>query len=317
VSQSFYTNLNHFFPRVGGDLSSIFQENTGAGTLVKDLTNLTAVANTLQDFQNIAAGLKGPINTAWASVASGLGDVTGIINGFDQGGTFGSIEAGWSAISLVKLVDSYKYLDSALKTLLASTTTVDVIGVVIALASLFLGGNHDNPTDMPDKYDTQRYGQGVANLQGAAAANSKGFTEDPNETVEFNQRTGIQAIEETLAMYGTAANAPAWLGSGEFNTLEEMFGESASGSGQLSVGLGGTGKDCDNQEIVGVGGVSGQEYNYLQLDTQMNDFMGLYVKAVADGQAVKMTYDPKKPVATPPQSADWGVSYQSEYDFSA
>jgi hypothetical protein len=55
---------------------------------------------------------------------------------------------------------------------LISTGEVDtavIIGVVIGIATLLFGGNHDDPADMPDKYDTARYTQYVGELQGVAA----------------------------------------------------------------------------------------------------------------------------------------------------
>jgi hypothetical protein len=203
--------------------------------------------------------------------------VVGIIEGFEQGGIEGGIEAGFSADMLTLLLEGVA----------ASGGTATPIAIVVALVSAIFGGNHDNPADMPDKYDTQRYGQGVADLQGTAGANGQSFTENPSLRAEFGGRTGIQAIEETLAEYGTEANAPAWL-QPIFDELEGMFGESATGSGGLLVGIDG-GKDVNNQQIIGVPDLNGVEYQYTDLSNALYDFAARYAAAITSGQAAPFT----------------------------
>jgi hypothetical protein len=185
------------------------------------------------------------------------------------------------------------------------------IAVAIGLAALFFGGNHDNPQDMPDKYDEPTYGQQTANLQGQMGANGVSYTENSSLTTLFAGRTGIQIIEETLAQYGTASNAPEWL-KPMFSKLEGMFGESTTGTGTLSIGLDGTGKDCNNQQIVGVPGVNGQVYQYTQLDAALNQFQAAYANAIADGQAVPMSWDS----ASSPGSAPPGDNYTSQWYYA-
>ena len=63
-------------------------------------------------------------------------------------------------------------------------------------------------------------------------------------------------------MYGSSANAPEWL-KPQFDQLEHMFGESPTGSGVLSIGDGGSGKHCNNQQILGVPGTDGRCINIL------------------------------------------------------
>lgn len=141
--------------------------------------------------------------------------------GFDQGGVLGGIQAGFNADALALVLG--KIFPS-----LADLGPYAVpIGIIIGLAALFFGGNHDNPHDMPDKYDEPNYGQQTANLQGSMGANGVQYTEQTNLTSLFAGRTGIQMVEETLAMYGSAANAPTWL-KPIFNQLEGMFGESVT-----------------------------------------------------------------------------------------
>lgn len=73
------------------------------------------------------------------------------------------------------------------------------IGVSLVVA-FFGGGSHkDNPANMPDKYDTTRFGQMVADLRGSAGANGRSFTEDSQLAELFGGKTGIQFIEQTLA----------------------------------------------------------------------------------------------------------------------
>jgi hypothetical protein len=78
-----------------------------------------------------------------------------------------------------------------------------------------------------DKYDTQRFGHELADLGGASGANSQSFVEDPKLKAELGGQTEIAAIEETIAQYGTAQNAPSWLAA-MFGKLKAMFGESVT-----------------------------------------------------------------------------------------
>jgi hypothetical protein len=238
----------------------------GPGSLTKDISDLQAGLS----LASIAS--KG-IATALGPVVGEIGAVLGIIEGFEQGGIEGGIEAGFSADMLTLLLEGS----------LASGGTATPIAIVVGLVSAIFGGNHDNPADMPDVYDTQRYGQGVADLIGAASANGTQFTENSAIQSEFGGRTGIQAVEEMLAEYGTAANAPAWL-QPIFNELEGMFGESSTGSGALQIGIDG-GKDVNNQKVIGVADLNGVEYQYTDLSNALYDFAARYASALAAGQA--------------------------------
>ncbi len=66
-------------------------------------------------------------------------------------------------------------------------------GVAVAAALFTLFSHSDNPSQMPDKYDTQQYGTTIANLLGSGFnglnpmhANGQSFTEDPT----LNQQLG-------------------------------------------------------------------------------------------------------------------------------
>jgi hypothetical protein len=42
------------------------------------------------------------------------------------------------------------------------------VAIIAGVLAATFGGSHDNPADMPDKYDTARYTQYVGELQGVA-----------------------------------------------------------------------------------------------------------------------------------------------------
>lgn len=103
-----------------------------------------------------------------------------------------------------------------------------------------------------------------------------------------------------------------------FDKLEGMFGESAAGSGVLSIGINGTGKDCNNQQIVGVAGTDGQVYQYTQLDSALNEFQTAYANAVASGQAATMSWSSAaSPGSLPPSDTYDSPSYQSQIQYYA
>jgi hypothetical protein len=284
-----------------GDISQMFSGSSGTGTLTKDLQYFQDIVGTAKAVTSLVGGSATSLN-ALGEIAYGAGDVAAIIQGFQTGGVLGGIESGYSADALAEILG-------------AASSIALPIGIAIGLAALFFGGNHDNPKDMPDKYDTQNYGQGVANLEGYAGASGINFTENRNLTNLFAGRTGIQMVEETLAYYDSEANAPSWL-QPMYNTLESEFGKDSTGSGRLSIGIGGTGKDDNNQQIVGVAGTSGQEYQYTQLDASLYEFETAYAKARASGQAIAFSWESAASPGSPPPSDTYAsTSYQSEYQY--
>jgi hypothetical protein len=286
------------------DISLMFAGGSGPGSLVKDLSEVQALYGTVQALIPLAhIPLTQAESQVLTEVGYGLGDVITIIQGFQLGGAFGGLEAGYAADALVHILASLPRLGLG-----GLGPYALPIGIAIGLAAAFFGGSHDRPENMPDKYDTENYGQGVANLQGTAGASGRSFTENSSLVSLFGGRTGIQAVEETLAQY-TAATAPAWLRP-FYDDLESKFGSSDTGSGQLSVGIGGSGRDSNNQEIVGVNGVSGQEYQYTQLDASLNQFQAAYAKARADGEAIAMSWkSDATPGAPPPSDSYTSTSY--------
>lgn len=286
---------------------SLIASSKGAGSLQRDLQYVQAADSTVNALLNFYANGANPkVAAALGEVAGGVADVLAIIQAFQQGGVLGGIQAGFSTNALIDIIAEN------IQGLAPLGNFAVPIAVAIGLAALFFGGNHDRPETMPDKYDEPTYGQGVANLQGHMGATPLNqpyttYTENPGLVQLFSGRTGIQAVEETLAMYQTKDNAPNWL-KPQFDQLESMFGESANGAGKLSIGDGGSGKDCNNQDIVGVSGVDGKVYQYTQLDAALSQFQTAYAKAVAGGQAMPMTWRS----ATDPGSPPPGDEYTSQ-----
>jgi hypothetical protein len=143
--------------------------------------------------------------------------------------------------------------------------------------------HHDNPADMPDKYNTSVYGQGIANLLGygygapgsgfAGPINANGtpFTEDPS----LEQITGtggfVPFIEKYLSQYaGNPSSAPAWL-QPMLKNLTGLFGASSTGSGQFHWG-----HNIGQDWITGAQGVDGQVHSYQDYLTAMNQFIQAY-----------------------------------------
>ena len=97
--------------------------------------------------------------------AAALADVGQIVDGFKQGGIDGAIEVGVATDQLVWAVNPLLHI---LNFATISGGTVLPIAIVAGLIALAFGGNHDNPQQMPDKYDTARYLQYVGELVGSA-----------------------------------------------------------------------------------------------------------------------------------------------------
>lgn len=274
----------------------MFAGGNGPGSLSKDLSYVQALYGTAETLIPLAhIPMTEAASKALTEVGYGIGDVIAIVQGFQQGGTLGGLEAGYGADALVKILASLPRLGLG-----GLGPYALPIGIAIGLAAAFFGGNHDKPENMPDKYDTQNYGQGVANLQGSAGASGQSFVEDPSLVSLFGGRTGIQAVEETLAQYTSAAAAPTWLRP-MYSDLESKFGSSTLGNGRLSIGDGGSGRNDNNQQVVGATGVSGQEYQYTQLDVALSQFQAAYAKARADGEAIAMSWESASTPGAPPR----------------
>lgn len=95
-----------------------------------------------------------------------VGGLMGIAAGFKQGGVAGGAEAGLGSLG----VTSSLFTGGAA----AGPAGLIIAGAIAIGASLM---HHDDPNKMPDKYNTQEYGSGVADLMGSTGANGQNFTE--------------------------------------------------------------------------------------------------------------------------------------------
>jgi hypothetical protein len=151
------------------------------------------------------------------------------------------------------------------------------VGAAIGtVAGTLIGGLFGNP----NKGDAPMYGQTAADLSGSNNANNAGYVEDPQLKAALGGDTLIQAVEKTLAQYGTSSNAPAWL-QPIFSQLSAMFGISSTGSGSIQYG---------KNEMLGVGGAAGAQggtpFTYQQYDDIITQFLtGLSGAATSAGTA--------------------------------
>lgn len=243
-------------------------------------------ANVIEGTSSIGAILLGdhsPILQVLKQIASGAGDasaiakgVKGVLFGWQEGEILEGAEAGSSASSAATAIDTLLNELSANGSGGAlSTGQEDTAGITGAIVAIFtaLFGNHDNPANMPDKYDTARFGQEVADLQGVAIPVGETFKESSDLSKLFDGRTGIQAVEETLAEYPDATSAPDWL-KPQYDQLEALFGTSATGAGVLSFG-----HAINNEQIIDVPGTDGGVHQYTDLANALYEFADAYAAA--------------------------------------
>jgi len=154
-----------------------------------------------------------------------------------------------------------------------------LVGAGIDVAASLIGslfGNHDNPAKMPDKYDTQNFGQIVADLQGSNGANGKSFLESGQMLQALGNKTQIAFIEEALAKATKGANGAYTLANGaelsalQFQKYLEAFGASATGSGKLNFG-----KDIGQEFISGAAGATNSFKSYTELGALAQQFISL------------------------------------------
>jgi hypothetical protein len=222
------------------------------------------------------AALFGPGGAAAGIFAdAGLGDIVGsavggaLHNGANDAGIGGAI--GGAAIA-------GGFAMAGAGTLLGSVGTLGLLltpaGLPLLLGAILGGsllgglfGSHTSPASSPDIYNTQGYGQTIANLTGATAgANGQTFTPTAANLKQAGGQGEISYIEETLAQYGSAKAAPTWL-QPMFNQLEAMFGQSSSGSGKLNFD-----HDIAEEYITGAAGAGGT-FNYADLGSAAAQFM--------------------------------------------
>jgi len=147
-------------------------------------------------------------------------------------------------------------------------------GAIYASSALSSATSRAAVTD-PDRNDTGRYGQEIADLRGTAGANGGSFTESTALKDLLNNRTGISMIEETLAHYQTVDQAPYWLAP-LWAKLVAQFGTDANGSGQMVFST-----HINDEHITGVPGVDFKTYEYSDYATTLYQLAGAYAQAIA------------------------------------
>ena len=118
-----------------------------------------------------------------AKGAAVAGGAFGIYDGYRKGGVSGALEAGAGSLSITSA-------------LLTGGAAAGPAGLIIAgaIAAGALLMHHDDPNKMPDKYNTQEYGSGVANLMGFAGANGQNFTEDAQTKKQLGGKDELDYI---------------------------------------------------------------------------------------------------------------------------
>ncbi len=201
----FFQAIGNWFHKSG---SSGFTDVTGtvgaATALGKDATYTDVLgkisdntATTADAAQTTADAVQGSGTSGGNSLAStvgkvgaGIGSIAAIVGGYKQGGVAGGISAGAGAFELAHL----------LLTGGAAAGPAGLIAAgVVGLGALLFGGNHDNPASMPDKYDTQRYGQDMADITGRAGANGQQFTENPQIAQALGGKSELQYMQDWAA----------------------------------------------------------------------------------------------------------------------
>jgi hypothetical protein len=83
-----------------GDVAQMFAGNSGPGNLVKDAQYVESAVTTYDALYSLGTAGKGIELKALGQLVDGLGDVVGILSGFQQGGVLGGVEAGTAPMRL-------------------------------------------------------------------------------------------------------------------------------------------------------------------------------------------------------------------------
>jgi hypothetical protein len=241
--------LGFNFSGLGEGSSTIAERNVAS---FGQIGSLITAAGKYETNQGVSDGSKSQQNIGQdiSRVGQGISGASEAVQGFQQGGFQGGVEAGlgiWQT-------------EAAINPALAASP----VGIGIAAVGGIVAGliHHDDPSEMPDKY-MPGYGQGVANLQGNGNANGVQYQESPSVYDALGGRTEIQAIEETLA-----GGRPSWMSPQEYGNLMSMFGSSATGSGKLTVGA-----NLSQEKITGASGTSSAFFTPQQMDAAANTFV--------------------------------------------
>ncbi len=211
-----------------------------------------------------------------------IGDVESIYNDFEQGGVWGAVEGAMTAYSLPLDVANFLTSDfvtsiigdgasGAIEAFAASAALP--VAIAVGLVILLFGGHHDNPADMPDKYDTTRFTDYTGELQGHSAT-AYGPAYNPQTDVVQRGLGGLSMLEYIEDWVAANINSPIAEVKKLASQLDSLYGD--TGGGQLAFQ-----HDIANESVVG-GSLSG---TYVSLWDASN-------QAVGEIQAVTAVVDP-------------------------
>jgi hypothetical protein len=190
------------------------------------------------------------------------------------------ISGGLSLVQGLSSGGSFAQTLSGLGTVVGTALGGPVVGSIAGAVGGFLGslfGNHTPAANEPDIYNTQAYGQGVADLLGNAGANGQSFTEDQNTLKAFNGATGLAGVEMELAKGQTQFMQDTGETAAQYQAALSMFGASATGSGKLNFDT-----NIGQQYVTGATGAGGT-FSYATLDQTLSQIeQGLSTTGASD-----------------------------------
>lgn len=193
-------------------------------------------------------------------VPGGSGNVGGLasaLSGALSGGIAASIS---SALGIGAQGGGFGAIGGALGGVAGELTGIPGLGVIGGLiGSLF--GSHAKPATSPDIFDTQNFGQIIANLQGSAGASGHSFTEDSATKSSLGGATELGFIQRWVqANVGSSNTNTANIA----NDLLSQFGDANTGANGMMTA---DPHNIGHQSVTG-GNLSGE---YTDLDKAAKD----------------------------------------------
>jgi TP901 family phage tail tape measure protein len=249
--------------KAGSDNTNVFKgmKQSGDGALpVKGKTDYAASPGTIPgggaDLANSSFGDYGSasskkknslddlLNSKTAKLLSGgLGAILSTTAGMSQGGVGGGITAGVGTF-----------------TSLTGAGVPSPVAIPIAAASALIAAftHHDSPENQPDKFDTQNFGTIVSNLVGSGynkkaqfGANGTSFVEDNNTAIATNNLGDIQYIQQWAQNNLKNTDASIAAQAKQLNIQFGNYNPNATPQQVLAIGDNGSGKNAQNQAVVG------------------------------------------------------------------
>ena len=272
---------------------------TGLADIVPAAIALHLLPETIDDIPTAEYIQENGLGAA-ETIVSAIGDVQSIINGFDAGGIDGAVEAGVGADNLLWLAKPL--LDLLSKDFLLSDPEIALgVAVVVALVTLVFGGNHDNPADMPDKYDNPRFTLYTGELQGHSST-AYGPAYDPTTDPIQSSLGGLSMLDYIQQWIGYNLNSSNAQVSRLAQQLLTKYGDSATGAtGQLAFQ-----HDLANESVTG-GSESG---TYVSIYSDASQALGeieLTDSAVPNDVVLPQTV--LQPPSTDYGNLDWTPFY--------